>query len=75
MDMDTVSAKVHELYSDGTVKTRKGIFEYILGGCIDTKLLEIRIFEEPTKKAVYGWTVIDCYDSVYCSGMHEPKER
>lgn len=35
------------------VKNRKGIFEYILGGCTDTKLLNVRIFDEATKKKVY----------------------
>lgn len=53
-DPAAVSAKVHELYADGAVKARKGIFEYILSGCTDTTLLEIRIFEESTKKAVYA---------------------
>ncbi len=48
-----VSTKLHELYADTAVKKRAGIFEYILGGCVDTRLLEIRIFEESTKKAVY----------------------
>lgn len=48
-----VSTKLHELYADAAVKKRAGIFEYILGGCVDTRLLEIRIFEESTKKAVY----------------------
>ena len=28
-----VSDKLHELYADGAVKKRAGIFEYILGGC------------------------------------------
>lgn len=42
-----------ELYGDSYVKNRKGIFEYLLGGEEDTKLLEIRIFDEATKKAVY----------------------
>ncbi|MDD5566685.1 MAG: hypothetical protein PHH01_00665 [Patescibacteria group bacterium] len=32
----------------------EGIFEYILGGSIDTKLLEVRVFDEATKKAVYA---------------------
>lgn len=53
-DPAAVSAKVHELYADGAVKARKGIFEYILGGCTDPRLLEIRIFEDSTKKAVYA---------------------
>lgn len=48
-----VSDKLHELYADGAVKKRAGIFEYILGGCKEPRLLEIRIFEESTKKAVY----------------------
>lgn len=49
-----VWGKVQELYADSYVKNRKGIFEYILGGCVDTKLLEIRLFDEATKKSVYA---------------------
>jgi len=48
-----VSAEVRKLYGDFFVKDKKGIFEYILGGNNDTKLLNIRIFDEPTKRAVY----------------------
>lgn len=53
-DPVVVSAKVHELYADGAVKRRAGIFEYILGGCTDPRLLEIRIFEDSTKKEKYA---------------------
>ena len=49
----TVSEQVKKLYADPYVKTRKGIFEYILGGSIDTKLLDVRVFDEATKKSVY----------------------
>lgn len=49
-----VSAEVQKLYADPYVKNRKGIFEYILGGSIDIKLLEVRVFDEATKKAVYA---------------------
>ena len=49
-----VSAEVHKLYADPYIKNRKGIFEYILGGAVDTKLLEVRVFDEATKKAVYA---------------------
>lgn len=52
-DPAAVSQKVHELYADGSVKRRAGIFEYVLGSCQDTRLLEIRVFEESTKKAAY----------------------
>jgi hypothetical protein len=48
-----VSVEVQKLYADPYVNNRKGIFEYILGGSVDTKLLEVRVFDEATKKAVY----------------------
>lgn len=48
-----VSAKVQKLYGDPYVKSRKGIFEYILGGSVDTKLLDVRVFDEATTKVVY----------------------
>jgi hypothetical protein len=53
-DPAIVSAEVQKLYADPYVKNRKGIFEYILGGSVDTKLLEVRVFDEATKKAVYA---------------------
>ena len=53
-DPAKVSAEVRKLYGDPYIKNRKGIFEYILGGSVDTKLLEVRIFDEATKKAVYA---------------------
>jgi len=49
-----VSDEVKKLYSDPYVKNRRGVFEYILGGSVDTKLLDIRIFDEATKKSVYS---------------------
>ena len=49
-----VSSEVQSLYADPYIKNRKGVFEYILGGSIDTKLLEVRVFDEATKKAVYA---------------------
>jgi len=48
-----VSDEVQNLYADPYVKNRKGIFEFILGGSVDTKLLEVRVFDEATKKTVY----------------------
>ena len=52
-DPAQVAQKQRELYEDYYVKNKKGIYEYILGGCQDTRLLEVRCFDEPTKKAVY----------------------
>lgn len=52
-DPKEVSDLVHKLYADPYVKSRKGIFEYILGNCEDTKLLDIRVFDDATKRSVY----------------------
>lgn len=54
-----VSEKVKKLYADPYVKNRKGIFEYILGGFIDTKLLDVRVFDEATKKSIYATQVAE----------------
>jgi 5-methylcytosine-specific restriction endonuclease McrA len=53
-DPKKVSAEVRKLYDDPYIKNRRGIFEYILGGSNDTKLLEVRVFDEATKNAVYA---------------------
>lgn len=52
-DPKKVSSEVENLYADNFVENRKGIFEYILGGSVDTRLLDIRLFNEQTKKSVY----------------------
>ena len=53
-DPAKVSAEVHKRYADPYIKNRKGVFEYILGGSSDTKLLDVRVFDEATKKSVYA---------------------
>ena len=49
-----ISAEVHKLYGDPYIKNRRGIFEYILGGEKDTKLLDVRVFDEAAKRSVYA---------------------
>jgi hypothetical protein len=49
-----VSKEVQKLYGDSYIKNRKGIFEYILGGSVDTKLIDVRVFDDATKKNVYS---------------------
>ena len=49
-----VSEEVKTLYGDPYIKNRKGIFEYILGGSVDTKLLDVRVFDDATKKSIYA---------------------
>jgi len=48
-----VSKEVKKLYADPYIKNRKGIFEYVLGGSVDTELLDVRVFDDATKKSVY----------------------
>ena len=50
---DKVAARVGELLADSQVTNRRGIFEYILGGEKETSLLNVRVFDEKTKKGVY----------------------
>lgn len=53
-DPAKVSAEVKRLYGDPYVKNRRGVFEYILGGLQDKKLLDVRVFDEATKRSVYA---------------------
>nr|WP_319271358.1 DUF262 domain-containing protein [uncultured Draconibacterium sp.] len=52
-DPKKVSEQVQKLIVDSYISNRKGIFEYILGGSVDTKLLNVRVFSEPIKKVSY----------------------
>jgi hypothetical protein len=54
-DPAKVSEEVQNLYADPYVENRRGIFEYILGDSIDTKLLQVRVFDKATKKSVYKY--------------------
>ena len=58
-DPKKISSDVQKLYGDPYVKNRKGIFEYILGGMSDTKLLNIRVFDEATKRSIYSRQAIN----------------
>lgn len=49
-----VSEHLNRLYDDIFVKNKKGIFEYILGGLSNTKLLDVRVFDDVTKRTVYN---------------------
>ncbi len=49
-----VRQRIEALLADEFVRSKKGIFEYILGNEQDKSLLNIRIFDERTKKAKYA---------------------
>lgn len=53
-DSKIISAAVRKLAADDEVTNRKGIFEYVLGGSIDPKLLSVRVFDQKVKKATYA---------------------
>lgn len=48
-----VSSRVRELMSDPQITNKRGIFEYILGGETDTRLLNVRVFGKKTITEVY----------------------
>lgn len=48
-----VTERVKALQADESVRCLRNIYEYVLGGEEDKKLLDIRIFEESTKRAAY----------------------
>lgn len=50
---DKVAERVNALLDDSQVRDKKGIFEYVLGGEVDSRLLNIRVFDKKTIKAVY----------------------
>lgn len=53
-DPKKMSTAVQKLSADDYVTSRKGIFEYLLGGSSDKKLLAVRVFDEKTKRVVYN---------------------
>ncbi|OFP26503.1 DUF262 domain-containing protein [Corynebacterium sp. HMSC068G04] len=48
-----MTADAQDLLSDSQVKSNKGVYEYLLGGKTDTKLLNVRVFTDAVKKRVY----------------------
>lgn len=48
-----MSVEVKKLAADEAVESRKGIFEFLLGGSVDTKLLEVRFFDKKMARIAY----------------------
>jgi hypothetical protein len=53
-DPKTLAKALAALAADASVTSRKGMFEYLLGGSADTKLLAVRVFDDKVKKAAYA---------------------
>ena len=53
-DSKKMSDDVRRLASDDCVTRRVGIFEFLLGGSVDKKLLQVRVFDKPVMRAAYA---------------------
>lgn len=48
-----MASQAQALLADPSVTSKNGIYEYLLGGQSATRLLNIRVFDERTKRAAY----------------------
>ena len=53
-DPEATRAKASDLLGDGRIVNRKKVYEYVLGGCTDHKLLNPRCFSEHIRKTAYN---------------------
>ncbi|AFR51432.1 HNH endonuclease family protein [Gordonia sp. KTR9] len=53
-DPTELETRITTLMADPDVKNKKGIYEFLLEGEMNTKLLNVRVFDEKTKLAAYG---------------------
>ena len=56
---DAIWNRVEDLFEDDSVTAKRGIFEYVLGGEKDVKLLKVRIFDPKIAKRVYARQTAD----------------
>ena len=75
-DPQKVDERVAELLDDPQVENNSGVFEYVLGGELDTKLLNVRVFDEKIKRQVYKLQTDDAElkgisNCPYCAIGHE----
>lgn len=49
-----VDPQVEELRNDPAVHNGRGIYEFVLGAGADTRLLDVRFFDDKTKRAAYA---------------------
>lgn len=52
-DPKFLDSRVKELYGDPYVKSRRGIYEFLLGGEEDTQLLDLRVFDVAVSRSTY----------------------
>lgn len=52
-DPAALDARITALRGDLAVQDKRGIYEFVLGGETETQLLNVRLFDEKTKRAAY----------------------
>ena len=77
---EKVWQRVEELYGDEFVTDRRGIFEYVLGGEKEARLLNVRVFSDKEKKQVYARQTADAEkrgvsNCPLCAVGHEASAR
>ena len=77
---DRITERVEALLADTQVTNKRGIFEYILGAESDTSLLNVRVFDERTKKAVYDRQTKEAIDGEhsncpFCAIGHDSNSK
>ena len=53
-NVENVWRRVEELYCDDCVTAKRGIFEFVLGGEKDFRLLNVRVFSKKEAKSIYA---------------------
>lgn len=54
LDPVKLEDRVDALMGDTEVRNKRRIYEFVLGGEVETKLLEVRVFDDKIKLAAYG---------------------
>lgn len=52
-DLTLLNTRIQMLLDDPCVTDKKGVYEFVLGGEVDTKLINIRIFSDQVKQTAY----------------------
>lgn len=78
-DPKVMDAEAKKLRADPQVENNRGIYEYLLGGSTETKLLNIRVFDDKTKTFVYQEQTIKAEKNgvsncSYCANGHDAKK-
>lgn len=77
---EKVAKKVLVLYDDSYVKSKKGIWEFVLGDSRDRSLLDVRVFDEATKRSKYEMQLAEAISKEtsncsYCSIGNEVNKK